>query len=141
MMTSKNKLMGSNQSNVQPILVIESDNDARPLLIENLTRQGFQLMVALSEIDALPQLRGASQLPAIILMNQVNRTVEETLSKGQQLRQDADLSPQVPIVIMADRYGADLEGTIVQVGERDYIIYQEDAQQLFDLLIRLYNCL
>lgn len=119
------------------ILVVESDNETRPLLVENLSRNGYQLIVALNEEDALMSLQGSPESPILILINQVGYTIEEILDQGRRLRQAAHLNPQVPMVVMADRYGPELEGTIVRSSEYDYVIYPEDAQQLLNLLQRL----
>lgn len=119
------------------ILIVESDHETRPLLVENLSRSGYQLIVALDEVDALTRLRGGPDVPVLILINQVNYSAEEVLRQGRNLRRSANLSAQVPIVVMADRYGPDLEGSIVKYDDYDYIIYPEDAQQLLNLLRRL----
>jgi hypothetical protein len=56
---------------------------------------------------------------------------------GRRIRQGAGLPSHTPIVVIAERYGADLEGKDVQVGESEYVSYPEDAQQLMNLLHRL----
>lgn len=129
--------MSSGHSKVPIILVLESDHETRPLLVENLSRNGYQLMVAIDEEEALIRLRDSGKTPTLILINQVGFTIEEILGQGQRLRQAANPESPIPIVIMADRYGADLEGTILQSDGDDYVIYPEDAQQLLNLLWRL----
>lgn len=119
------------------ILVIESDNETRPLLVENLSRHGYQVLAALDEEEALLRLQNSPELPVLILMNQVDFTVEEVLTQGQRLRVAGNLDAHVPLVVMADHYGPELEGTVVQSSEYDYVIYPEDAQQLLNLLWRL----
>jgi hypothetical protein len=42
-----------------------------------------------------------------------------------------------PLVILAEKYGKDVEGTNVNVSGNDWITYLEDAGQLRDLLNRL----
>jgi hypothetical protein len=39
----------------------------------------------------------------------------------------------VPVVVDHE-YGADLEGKDVKIGEKDYIAYLDDGEQLFSLL-------
>jgi hypothetical protein len=38
---------------------------------------------------------------------------------------------------MAERYGEDMEGKDINVGESDYVTYLEDGEQLLNLLQRL----
>jgi hypothetical protein len=40
---------------------------------------------------------------------------------------------------MAEKYGADMEGTDVNVSDNDWITYLEDHDQLQNLLARLLN--
>jgi len=56
---------------------------------------------------------------------------------GRRIRQSAGFPIRTPIVVIAERFGADMEGKDVLVGESEYVIYPEDAQQLMDLLHRL----
>lgn len=56
---------------------------------------------------------------------------------GRRIRQGAELPSRTPVVVTAERYGADMEGKDVKVGESDYVTYLEDAQQLMNLLHRL----
>ncbi|WP_255527324.1 MULTISPECIES: hypothetical protein [Trichocoleus] len=39
--------------------------------------------------------------------------------------------------MIAERYSVDLEGKDMQVGDREYVSYPEDGQQLMDLLQKL----
>jgi hypothetical protein len=41
------------------------------------------------------------------------------------------------LLIMAERYGTDLEGQDIQVGDNEYVSYLEDGQQLKLILHRL----
>ena len=128
----------SNKQQRQPmILVIEQDDRTRPLLKHNLCKQGYRVLLALDFEDALERAWGRREPPALILINQFNLPLEETINKGQYVRQSAGFPSHTPIVVMAERYGVELEGKDVQVGASEYVTYLEDGQQLIDLLLRL----
>ena len=53
---------------------------------------------------------------------------------GQRICKSAGIGNQTPIIVMAEQYGADMEGKDVQVDEAEYVTYLEDGQQLINLL-------
>jgi hypothetical protein len=73
----------------------------------------------------------------LILINLVGKTPGEVLQIGQRLREHGKYDSTTPLVVLAEKYGADLEGTDVEVGNNDWITYPEDAEQLHSLLARL----
>lgn len=119
------------------ILVVEPDNETRPLLKHNLQRQGYRVIVALDEEDAIERLMGGFHCPHLILLNQFEQSIEEAFEAGQRICNTSELPKNMPIVVLAERYGEDLEGQDVQVGDREYVSYPEDGQQLLDLLQKL----
>jgi len=119
------------------ILIIELDDDTRPLLKHNLRSKGYRVIEALEEEDAIALARGERDRPDLILLNQVKLSIDEFLNMGRRIRQGAELPSSTPVVVTAERYGADMEGKDVKVGESDYVTYLEDAQQLMNLLHRL----
>jgi DNA-binding response OmpR family regulator len=119
------------------ILVVEPDDDVRPLLKNNLHRQGYRAIVTLDEEDAIARARGDGDRPDLILINQYRLPLDKVIHMGRRIRQDAGLPSTTPIVIMAERYGEDMEGKDVKVGESDYVTYLEDGEQLMNLLQRL----
>ena len=128
----------SEKQNIAPtILVVEPDNDVRPLLRTNLHRQGYRAIVTLDEEDAIARARGDSYRPDLILINQVELPIDEFINMGQHIRQGAELPSRTPIVVMAEQYGEDMEGKDVHVGESEYVTYLEDGEQLMNLLHRL----
>jgi DNA-binding response OmpR family regulator len=128
----------SEKQNIAPtILVVEPDNDVRPLLRNNLHRQGYRAIVTLDEEDAIAQARGDGDRPDLILINQYRLPLDKMIDMGRRIRQDAGLPSDTPIVIMAERYGEDMEGKDIKVGESDYVTYLEDGEQLMNLLQRL----
>jgi|SRR4028119_282908 DNA-binding response OmpR family regulator len=116
------------------ILMLEWDDDTRPLLKQNLCNQGYRVIVALEEEDAIALARGGRKCPELILLNQVKLSIDDFINMGQRIRQGAELASSTPIVVMAEQYGEDMEGKNVKVGESEYVTYLEDAQQLMNLL-------
>lgn len=119
------------------ILLVEEDDQVRPVLRQNLRTHGYQVVVAIDEADAIDRAKGGSFCPSLILLNQVGRSIHEYMMSGQRIRQTASLNSQIPIVVVAECYGADMEGRDIQLNDTEYITYLEDGQQLMDLLHRL----
>jgi PleD family two-component response regulator len=119
------------------ILMIELDDDTRPLLKHNLRNRGYRVIEALEEEDAIALARGERDRPDLILLNQVDLLIDEFINMGRRIRQGAELPSCTPVVVTAERYGADMEGKDVKVGESDYVTYLEDGEQLMNLLHRL----
>jgi DNA-binding response OmpR family regulator len=61
------------------ILMIELDDDTRPLLKQNLRNQGYRVIEALQEEDAIALARGVRDRPELILLNQVKLSIDEFL--------------------------------------------------------------
>ena len=122
------------------ILLIEEDDDTRPILRHNLVRGGYHVLLALDEEDALSRVSGERVNADLILINLVGKSVEETLQVGRGIREHAKFDGMTPLVVMADKYGKDVEGTDVNVEGNDWIFYLgEDLDQLQNLLHRLTN--
>ena len=129
--------MSEKQQRQPIILVIEPDDQTRPLLKYNLYSQGYRVLLALDFEDALERAWGTREPPDLILINQFKLPLEESINMGRRVRQSAGFSSPTPIVVMAERYGVELEGKDVQVGASEYVTYLEDGQQLMNLLRRL----
>ncbi|MEP0872074.1 hypothetical protein NDA01_19850 [Trichocoleus desertorum AS-A10] len=119
------------------IFVFEPDDEVRPLLKQNLQAWGYQVTLAIDEADALQRVQGGRDRFDLILLNQYNQSIEHSIAIGQQIRQHTVLDSRAPIVILAERYGPDLEGQDMQVGDNEYVSYLEDGQQLRLMLQRL----
>jgi CheY-like chemotaxis protein len=127
------------ETRVQPIIfLIEEDDETRAILRKNLQKDGYRLLLAVDEADAFDRLSGNGHVHAhLILINLIGKTPGEVLQIGQRLREHGKYDGDTPLVVMAEKYGADLEGTDVNVGNNDWITYPEDAEQLHQLLARL----
>jgi DNA-binding response OmpR family regulator len=119
------------------VFLVEEDDQTRPLLKSNLEREGYRVLLALDEEDAHNRVGGGRLVADLILVNLVGVQPDEALHAGRRIRQDAELD--VPLVVMAEKYGPDLEGTDVNVSGNDWITYLEDHDQLKNLLARLLN--
>ncbi|NEQ20643.1 MAG: hypothetical protein F6K28_15665 [Microcoleus sp. SIO2G3] len=126
------------ENDTQPtILMLELDDDTRPLLKQNLYNWGYRVFVALEEEDAIAMARGGRDRPNLILLNQFNLSIDEFINMGQRICRGAELSSSTPIVVMAEQYGEDMEGKDIKVGKNEYVTYLEDGEQLMNLLYRL----
>ena len=117
------------------IFLVEEDDDTRILLKMNLERDGYRVLLALDEEDARDRVAGGRLTADLILVNLVGVQPDEALEAGRRIRQYAELD--VPLVVMAEKYGADVEGTDVNAGGDDWITYPEDHDQIKNLLARL----
>lgn len=117
------------------ILLIESDDETRPLLIESLRARRYLVIPALNEEDAVLWLtkNGVISINAI-LFNQVKISLEDCVEIVRQLYRQTELSQDVPTVIIAEEYPPNLEGTEQKIDDNKFIIYLEDGKQLFDFL-------
>jgi DNA-binding response OmpR family regulator len=120
------------------ILVIEADDEVRPILVHNVQQWGYRVIVSLDVKDAIERVREGALEIDIILINQVGLSIDQLIDSGRSIRQQsAEHSIKTFIVVMAEEYGEDLEGQDVQIGAYDYITYLEHGEQLMKLLYRL----
>ena len=129
--------MNTAEGNQATIFLVEEDDETRPLLKQNLQRYGYRVIVALDEEDALERVGGGHVHADLFLLNLVGKSTEEVLNTGRRIREHAKYDGHIPLVVMAEKYGTDVEGTDVNVSENDWITYPEDADQLQNLLARL----
>lgn len=120
------------------LLLLEKDDETRRLLIETLRDRGYRVLAAIDEENAIEWLRNNErEHPDVLLINQVGLSRENYLEMIGRIYQQSRLSSKIPSVIIAEKYQAILEGTEEKIDDNKYIIYLENAQQLFDLLYRL----
>ncbi|MDZ8240617.1 MAG: hypothetical protein RMZ69_26275 [Nostoc sp. ChiQUE01a] len=122
---------------LKTILLVEPDDTVRPILTDNLRRWGYNVIVVLDAADAIQRTRGGGEPFDLILLNQFKQAIDKFVGIGRDIRQQAELSSRIPIVIMAEGYGVELEGQDIQLGESEYVTYLEDGQQLRNLLHKL----
>ena len=127
------------------ILLIEEDDETRSVLVPNLRGQGYRVVAALDEEDALARadgggLRadGGGLRADLVLVNLVMKPLAELLRVERLVRERMGLGGETPLVVMPERYGKDVEGTNVNVEGRDWVVYLgEESGQLHDLLAQL----
>ena len=129
----------SEGENRRTILLIEEDDETRSLLKKNLQNDGYHLLLALDEEDAFDRVGGGGAEADLVLINLVGKAPEAGLAAGRKIRAHAKYDGHTPLVVMAEKYGKELEGTDVNVSGNDWITYPEDHDQLRNLLARLLN--
>ena len=127
----------SQETEHQPtIFLVEEDDDTRLILKHNLKTYGYRVLLALDEEDALERIGGVRHAD-LLLVNLVGKTIDEVLQVGRRIREHAKYDGHTPLVVMAEKFGPDVEGTDVNVGGNDWVTYLEDPNQLRNLLGRL----
>jgi len=119
------------------IFLVENDDDTRPVLRENLQTEGYRVLLALDEEDALERVNDGGARADLVLVNLVGKSPKDAVNVGRRIREHAKYDGHTPLVVMAEKYGEDLEGTDVNVSGNDWITYLEDHEQLKNLLARL----
>ncbi len=119
------------------ILLVEEDDETRRVLKANLEAEGYRVLSALDEEDACDRVGGGGAEADLVLVNLVGKAPEAGLAAGRRIRAHAGYDGLTPLVVMAEKYGEDVEGTDVNVGGNDWITYPEDHDQLRNLLARL----
>ena len=121
------------------IFLVEEDNDARPKLTKTIRQLGYRLLVAADLEDGREWVGSDGHIHAdIVLINLVGKTPAEVLSAGRALRDYAKYDGHTPLVVMAEKYDKDVEGTDANAGGNDWILYLgEEPDQLKNFLARL----
>lgn len=119
------------------ILLIEEDDDARPIMRHNLRRAGFAVLVAVDERSALDWLAAGRARADLVLVNLVGKTTDEAFAAARRVKRSGTLDGSTPVVVIAEKYGDGLEGTDVPAGDGEWVTYMEDSTQLHELLSRL----
>ena len=125
--------------NRRTILLVEEDDETRRVLKANLQTDGYRVLLALDEEDAFDRVSGGGAQADLVLINLVGKAPEAVLAVGRRIRAHAKYDGHTPLVVLAEKYGKDLEGTDVNVSGNDWITYPEDHDQLRNLLARLLN--
>jgi CheY-like chemotaxis protein len=120
------------------IFLVEEDDETRRPLVSNLRGYGYRVVVAVDEEDALERLSGGALPADLVLVNLVLKTAEEALRVGRRVREQVKGDGHTPLVVMPEKYGKDVEGTNVNTGGDDWVLYLgEELGQLHDLLASL----
>jgi CheY-like chemotaxis protein len=121
------------------IFLIEEDDEARPILTNNLRQLGYRLLVVATLEDAYEWVGANGHIHAdLVLINLVGKTPEETLRAGRSLRAHAKYDGHTPLVVIPEKVPKELEGKDVNGDGNDWVCYFDDeSDQLRALLARL----
>ena len=130
--------MDSERGKQPTIFLIEEDDETRRVLVENLRGDGYRVIVALDEDDALERVSGGHVHADLVLVNLVRKSLEEALRIGRSIRELVRYDSRTPLVVMPEKYDREVEGTDVNIEGNDWIHYLgEEPHQLKNLLSRL----
>jgi DNA-binding response OmpR family regulator len=127
----------SGQEPRHTIFLVEEDDETRHVLRANLQDEGYRVLPAVDEEDALDRVGDGGPRADLLLINLVGKTPEAALAVGRRIRARAEYDGHTPLVVMAEKFGPDVAGTDVNMGGNDWITYPEDHDQLRKLLARL----
>lgn len=114
------------------ILVLDDVEETRDGLEKLLTADGYRVIPARSEADAIRQAR--LEPPGLILVG-LGGAEAAVIAVAKRVREGAELSEHVPIVIFGSPTRP--EGAVVEVGRDIYVTCPDNFDQLRALLRRL----
>ena len=118
------------------ILYVEDDDDTRPVMKQLLNRSGYHVILSINEEDALER-SGDGCVAADLILIDFGWPTADVLAAGRHIREHAVMRDDVPIVVIAFKYEAEMDGQDINVGGNDWVTYLEDGEQLKRLLARL----
>jgi CheY-like chemotaxis protein len=130
--------MNAGQGKQPTIFLIEEDEETRKPLVQNLRGYGYRVVAAADEQDALQMVGGGGLDADLVLVNLIEKSAEEVLRVGRRVLEHAKYDGHTPLVVMPEKYGKDVEGTNVNAGGNEWVLYLGDeADQLRNLIARL----
>jgi DNA-binding response OmpR family regulator len=114
------------------IFLLEEDDHTRSMLHAMLRNRGYIVIPSASKDDAILMAEDGLITADVVLVDLMRKTPEETLEFGRMLLKHGKLNAS--LIVLAAMYGDDLEGTISQVGENEYIVHIGTGDELFDLI-------
>jgi len=130
--------MKTGNGSQRTIFLLEEDDDTRVPLVRNLRGDGYRVIVTIDEEDALERVGDGYVRADLVLIDLVGKTADEGLSVGRRIRQHVKHNGRTPLVVMAEKYGKDVEGTEKNVVDADWVLYLgEEPYQLRNFLARL----
>ena len=131
----------SENPDTRTIFLVEERDETRQHLSQKLQSYGYRVIVAVDEEDSMGSNRGERAGADLILVNLVGKSADEVLKIGRRIREHNELD--VPLLIMAEKYGRDVDGegqsqgADLNVSDNAWITYIDDVDQLHHLLARL----
>lgn len=118
------------------ILFLEDDEEVRDDLSLLLGSNGYQILMAENENEAVAVLDHSSEKVDLILVNQ-KMTSEEALAVGRRLRKHPRAGESAPVVVLPLEFDSKLEGTNERIGGGEYKAFINNSQQLQEFLDQL----
>ena len=121
----------------QPIIfLIEVDDETRAVMRANLNRDGYRVLLALDEEDALARACCASCVADLILID-LDALPDAVLDTARRIRAQAGWPDPTPIIVISSVYPQELVGRDVPISATEYVTYLDGPQQLRGLLRHL----
>ena len=127
----------SREEETPAIFLIDEDGETRRMLRRRLQNEGYRVLLALDEEDSMDRLSYGHPPADLILINLVGKSPDEALDVGRRVRELGGFGSTLPIVVMAEEFGPEMEGRDVRAGDSEYITYPEDFRQLDGLISNL----
>jgi CheY-like chemotaxis protein len=118
------------------IFYVEDDNDTRRVMLMMLKRYGYRVITDPDEESALGRIDNRA-LSFDLLLLDLGMPPADALAAAGRIREAATLDAQTPAVVIAYKYGAEMDGQDVEDCENCWVTYLEDGEQLERLLGRL----
>lgn len=119
------------------ILLLEEDDETRRPLVSNLRKRGYKVIVVVNLENVVDWFSSTVVQPDILLINQVDTPISEYLATVRHIYRQIGFDKKLDTVILVEKYAANLRGTVANLGHNQYILYLEDAEQLFVFLHHL----
>ena len=118
------------------ILYVEDDDDTRPGMRQLLNRNGYHVIVDSNEEDALE--RGShNRIDADLILINLGLHSDKVLAAAHRIRAHTVERADIPVVVIAYKYGPDIEGQDIEKEDNSWVTYLEDGEQLERLLAHL----
>lgn len=118
------------------ILYVEDDDDTRAVIKRLLRKDGYRVVAEECEEDASQRADGGNKLDADLILLDLGQTPDEVMAAGRRIRLQLKTN-DVPVVVIAYKYGEDMEGQNINVADNEWIVYLENGEQLQNLLGQL----
>lgn len=127
--------MRKNNTPRPTLLIVEDEEYTREGMAKLLERDGYRVITAADEREALENARLIQ--PDLILVD-MDKSSRDLLSVGGRVRAEVNSTAAIPIVAFAGRADEIVgEGGEVSIGDNQYVTLPEDFYQLEKLIARL----
>jgi CheY-like chemotaxis protein len=117
------------------VMIVEDDKEIRDSIVELFEDEGYGIEVASNGEAALTVLRGATELPGVVLLDLMMPDMDGFQFRAEQLK-DPRLA-QVPILLMSA--GADLADKASRLGAQGYLRKPfRDLDQILTMVDRFF---